>query len=278
MGSSPDAYEFDKTNPYQNLRDNLNTIRKFADEGRRDVLNKIIDECADSEGANLLKSIIAAREDPGMKTRDKVVGAADAGDIAGALAIIDGELEAGRLDTRQALNIRATVYDRVGDMEAKLKIIEDADGMNGTIQYGQRVDLLYRLGRYDELADLCDALQDSYYDRTDLYLSRARLMHVRGDAAGAQRHADAILKLEEYVPEVYELIGDILADGGDLRGAVMRYNEALEKDYNTIHYHVKKAEALAKMGRPDAAALACRRGLKIRPQNKRLKEILAESQ
>ena len=278
MGSSPDAYEFDKTNPYQNLRDNLNTIRKFADEGRRDVLNKIIDECADSEGANLLKSIIAAREDPGMKTRDKVVGAADAGDIAGALAIIDGELEAGRLDTRQALNIRATVYDRVGDMEAKLKIIEDADGMNGTIQYGQRVDLLYRLGRYDELADLCDALQDSYYDRTDLYLSRARLMHVRGDAAGAQRHADAILKLEEYVPEVYELIGDILADGGDLRGAVMRYNEALEKDYNTIHYHVKKAEALAKMGRPDAAALACRRGLEIRPQNKRLKEILAESQ
>ena len=278
MGSSPDAYEFDKTNPYQNLRDNLNTIRKFADEGRRDVLNKIIDECADSEGANLLKSIIAAREDPGMKTRDKVVGAADAGDIAGALAIIDGELEAGRLDTRQALNIRATVYDRVGDMEAKLKIIEDADGMNGTIQYGQRVDLLYRLGRYDELADLCDALQDSYYDRTDLYLSRARLMHARGDAAGAQRHADAILKLEEYVPEVYELIGDILADGGDLRGAVMRYNEALEKDYNTIHYHVKKAEALAKMGRPDAAALACRRGLEIRPQNKRLKEILAESQ
>lgn len=277
MGSSPDAYEFDKTNPYQNLRDNLNTIRKFADEGRRDVLNKIIDECTDSEGANLLKGIIAAREDPGMEIRDKIIEAADAGDIAGALAIIDGEREAGRLDASQALNIRATVYDRVGDMETELKIIEEADGMNGTIQYGQRVDLLYRLGRYDELADLCDALQDSYYDRTDLYLSRARLMHAGGDAAGARRHADAILKLEEYVPEVYELIGDILADGGDLRGAVMRYNEALDQDYNTIHYHVKKAEALAKMGRPDAAALACRRGLEIRPQNKRLKEILAES-
>ena len=277
VDDSPDAYEFDMADPHQGMRDALDAIQERMDEGEGDTLDEATGQGADSEGAGLLASIADVGEYAWIRIYEKVVKAADAGDMAGALAIIDGEREAGRLDMKQALQLRGDAYERVGDVEGQLKITEEVDGMDGKIGHEYRAELLYRLGRYGELADLCDAWRDSYSGKTELYLNRARLMYARGNAAGAQRHAEAILKLEGYAPDAHELIGDILADGGDLRGAVMRYNRALEQDYNVIHYHVKKAGALVRMGRPDAAALACRRGLNVRPQNKMLKKILAES-
>ena len=278
VGNNPDASEFDKTDPHQNLSDFLKGVRKLVDEGRGDKISELVNGHAGNVAADLTKSILQSRDDPWISAMHKVIDTADAGDLAGALAIIDAEKEAGRLDLKMELLLRKNAYDRIGDLAMQLRAIEELDKASGGIHYASSADLLYRLGRYDEMADLCNRWQDSYADRTELYISRARLMYVKGDTAGAQRHIRAILKLDGHAPNAHELAGDILADEGDLRGAVMRYNNALDQEYNMIHYHVRKAEALVKMGRPDAAALACRRGLEIRPQNKRLKAILAESQ
>ena len=64
MGNSPDAYEFDKTNPHQNLNDFLATVRKLADEGRMDKINEIISGCANNAAADLAKGVLESREDP----------------------------------------------------------------------------------------------------------------------------------------------------------------------------------------------------------------------
>ena len=146
------------------------------------------------------------------------------------------------------------------------------------VQAGMKADLLYRLGRRDELAAWCDTWKDPDGSRTDLYLNRARLMYLDGDMAGALKHADAICLLDDHFLEGRKLAGDILVDTGNLAEAVKRYNEALHIDFRDASVHARKAEALAKMGRPDAAALACRRGLEVQPHDKRLKEILAGTQ
>ena len=90
----------------------------------------------------------------------------------------------------------------------------------------------------------------------------------------ARRHALAMLILEKSDTRARGLLGDVLADAGDMRGAMLQYDAALEADYDETDFHVIKAEALMRMGRPDSAALACWRGLEIRPADERLRKIL----
>ena len=149
--------------------------------------------------------------------------------------------------------------------------------MDGKISHSSRAHALYRLGRIKEMEELCETWEGSRQDRGEFYLCRARIMRARGDPDSARRHAIAMLTLEELNWYAIELLGDILADAGDLRGAVLHYNKALNFDYHVMEFHVKKAEALIRMGRPDSAALACRRGLKVRPANKRLLGMLKEA-
>ena len=164
--------------------------------------------------------------------------------------------------------------DRVDGLEGRLEDVMRRDDADGTISYALREGILYRLGRIDEMDELCKTWEGSRRDRGEFYVCRARILHAKGDADAARMHAVAALTLEPREPSAFELLGDILADAGDLRGAVMKYNESILNSFNYVEPHVKKARTLLRMGRPDSAVLACRRGLEIRPADERLREIL----
>ena len=55
---------------------------------------------------------------------------------------------------------------------------------------------------------------------------------------------------------------------------MLQYSKALKGDCRWIHFHVKKAEALINTGGADSAALACRRGLAVRPDSGQLRDVL----
>ena len=260
--------EFDKSDPDAELRSRLAQLTAATgdeDPRRGDILDKAED--MEVKGRVLF-----------MLLRADISKLINAGDMAGALDIVEKAAAQGMVTPTDALFGKWLVYSIAGDAEAELETITEMErsGMSGP-PAETKAKLLYRLGRRDELAAWCKAWRDSDGSRTDIYLNRARLMHLMGDTAGALRHADAISVLDDHLIAVRELAGDILADTGDLRGAVERYNEALDIDFNDTGIHIKKARALMKMGRPDSAALACRRGLDIRPQDKGLVKMLAEA-
>ncbi|MCE2509006.1 MAG: hypothetical protein J4G04_06920 [Nitrosopumilaceae archaeon] len=272
--------EFDMENPNQRMHDFLDMLEREAEAGRGDDMVRMLREKGGNDLAGLAAVFMRERgKDTFMEISVAASDAIDAGDLAGALAAVDRKRADGTLTAGQALYIREISYVRAGNLEAALEAHEE--GVNaepgGVEGYAFKADMLYRLGRTEELEEWCRAWEGSDYSRTGLYLNRARLMYVGGDADGARRRISAMLTLDKFIPGAHELQGAMLADAGDWRGAILRYNRALHLDYNIVHLHIKKAEALMGMGRPDSAALACRRGLEIRPANARLRDILGEA-
>ena len=272
--------EFDMENPNQQMHDFLDTLEREAKAGRGDAMVRMLREKGGNDLAGLAAAFIRVRgeEDTFLGISGAASEAVDAGDLTGALDIIAQKQTDGTLTASQALYIKEDVYGRTGNLEAELEAHEEGANAEpgGANRYASKADILYRLGRTEELEEWCRAWEGSDYSRTGLYLNRARLMYVGGDADGARRRISAMLTLDKFIPGAHELRGDMLADAGDWRGAILRYNRALHLDYNIVHLHIKKAEALMGMGRPDSAALACRRGLEIRPANARLQDILGE--
>lgn len=277
-GQDPKGYrvdEFDMGAPHQHMHDFVEELGRAADAGRGDETVRMLRDRGADTLARMAAIFMEEREkDTFSHISTAASKAADAGDLAGALAAADRKQAEGILTAEQALYIKEDAYERAGNLEAALEAHKKG---GGTIRHSSKADLLYRLGRTEELEEWCGAWEGSDRGRTDLYLNRARLMYARGDAEGARRHISAMLTLEEFVPGAHELRGDMLADMGDWRGAILRYNRALYLDYHIIYPHIKKAEALMGMGRPDSAALACRRGLEVRPANPRLRSILEEA-
>lgn len=267
---SYDVAEFDKTDPEEELRNRL--------AGLNANIGKMVDNEQDDTPDNVGDTELSGRALLMVRSMD-MTERARAGDIDGALDIVEKAAVAGRLTPEEVLLGKQIIYNTADEPERELEtIIRLEKTYSSTLPAGMKADLLYRLGRRDELAAWCDAWRDTAgSSRMDLYLNRARLMRLAGDTAGALKHANAICVLDDRLLAGRVLAGDILADTGDLREAVERYNEALDIDFRDIDIHVKKAEALVKMGRPDAAALACRRGLEVQPHDKRLKAILAET-
>ena len=198
------------------------------------------------------------------------------GDLRGALKLLNGARDRGEMARRDAIIAKARACERAGDLERARRYIYklvDSDPP-GRIPFSLLAEILYRLGRTEELEDWCGVWENYDYKQQYLFLNRARLMHMKGNAAGTRTHVGAILELEGAFPEAIELRGDMLADAGDRRGAVIQYSKALGLDHTMVYVHVKMAAALMDMGRFGDAALVCRRGLKARPRNRRLREIL----
>ena len=127
-----------------------------------------------------------------------------------------------------------------------------------------RADMLYRMGLYEYLEEWCSAWEFNGIEKHHCFLCRARLMHAKGDTAGARRHVEAILVVEPEMAGAHELYGDILAEE-DAKHALRQYGKALEADPTIVHVYAKTARLLAKTGRRDLAVLTCRRGLRARP-------------
>lgn len=265
---SYDVAEFDKSDPDAGLRSILAQLTAATgdeDPHRGDIMDKA--ESMDLRGRVLF-----------LVLHDDISKMVNAGDVSGALGIAERAAAKGMITPADALFGKWLVYNIAGDAEAELETITEMErrGVSGP-PAETKPNLLYRLGRRDELAAWCSAWRDSDGSRVAIYLNRARLMYLMGDTAEALKHADAICILDDYCMPGRELAGDILADMGDLRGAVERYNEVLGRDFHNTDIHIKKAKALMKLGRPDSAALACRRALDVRPQDKRLTKMLAEA-
>ena len=269
--SGHDAAEFDKQDPEEAWRRLVaRTLAATVDtEDKEPRQGDAPDNAGDTELDGRMLLLTLSKD-----ISDRI----NEGDLDGALDIVEREAAGGRLTPEDVLLGRWMVYSDADEPERALEVLIRAErGGRTTLSGETKATLLYRLGRRDELAAWCDAWVDSDGSRVDIYLNRARLMRLDGDTAGALKHANAICLLDDRLLAGRNLAGDVLVDMGHYKEAVERYNESLDIDFRDIYAHVKKAEALVRMGRPDAAALACRRGLDIRPQNKRLKEILAES-
>ena len=269
--------EFDMPNPDQKLKDTMDMINRVIDAGRGEKLARAMRRDGRDGAADVVEGIMDTEKNSLLKSTLDVAKMANSGDAAGALKIMDEGRANGVLTARQVLCLKILIHDDVDDPEGGLEYTVRLDEMDGKISHVRRAGALYRLGRINELEELCETWEGSRQDRDDLYLCRARILRARGKPDLAWRRALAMLTLDPLNWYAMELLGDILADAGDLRGAVLHYNKALNKDYNEVQFHVKKAEALMRMGRPDSAALACRRGLKVRPANKMLLGILKEA-
>lgn len=268
---SYDVAEFDKTDSEEELRNRLAQLNAIiGDMVGEEPQQNDTPYNVESMGLGGRALLLALFKD----ISDRI----SAGDLDGALDVVNGAAAGGRLTPEEVLLGKQVVYQTADEPERELEVITQMERIGTSmLQAEMKADLLYRLGRRDELAAWCDAWRDSDGSRMDIYLNRARLMHLAGDTAGALKHANAICVLDDHLLAGCKLAGDILVDTGDLQEAVERYNEALDIDFRDIDTHVKKAKALVKMGRPDSAALACRRGLEVKPHDKRLKEILAET-
>ena len=191
----------------------------------------------------------------------------DGGDLKGALALLDAARAAGSVNEDGFWLCKAWVCARAGHLEKALRCVEKSRD-EYTNDYAFRADILYRLGRHDYLERWCNTWEmNTEAEKHHYYLSRARLMYGNGDATGARRHVEAILVVEPGMAGAHELYGDILA-GEDAKQALRQYGKALKADSTVVHVYAKTARLLAKTGRRDAAALACRRGLQARPHNK----------
>ena len=259
--------EFDMPDPDQRLKDRLDAFFRAYNAGGDEPVG---DERPDGAA----RGSAYAEEQPFEAGMLDVVKTADSGDATDVLRSIDERRAKGILTDVEALTLKQTTCRVADDPEGELDATVELDEITGEISHSSRANALYRLGRIDEMAELCKAWETSRILRDDFYLCRARIMRAKGDLDSARRHAVAIFTLEPYKHRAVELLGDVLADAGDLRGAVLQYNRALKGDYNEAQFHVKKAEALMRMGRPDSAALACRRGLAVRPGDKRLLAML----
>ncbi len=269
-----EADEFDMADPNQDFSDFLAAICREADAGRGEDLVRNMRHGGGNEAADFIEGVIDVGQNGVVKCMRGAVKMANSGDVEGAMNVVDEGRADGVLTAEQALSIKGSVYESADDREGELETVMQMDEMEGKISHSDRASALYRLGRIREMEELCKTWEWSRQDRGEFYLCRARILRARGDPDSARRHALAMLALEPINWYAIELLGDILADAGDLRGAVLHYNKALSLDYHVIEFHVKKAEALMRMGRPDSAALACRRGLVIRPANKRLLNML----
>ena len=268
--------EFDMPNPHQKLKGAMDAISREIDAGRGDEMVRDMRLNGSNELADIVQNMIKIKEDGHMTRVLDSNRTVDSGDAAKALRDIDERHADGALADGEALKLKLSVYQTADDPAGELETIVRLDEMYGKTSYSNRAHALYRLGRIKEMEELCETWEGSRQDRDDLYLCRARILRARGKPDLARMHAVAMLILEKYDMYAIELLGDILADAGDLRGAVLHYNKALDYDYNEMQFHVKKAEALMRMGRPDSAALACRRGLEVRPADERLLAMLDE--
>ena len=197
------------------------------------------------------------------------------GDLRGALKLLNDMRDRGQMARWDVIIAKARACERAGDLARALQYAyKTVDSEQVDTPFPLIAGLLYRLGRTGDLAKCCRIWEDYDHKQQHLFLNQARLMRMRGDTAGARAHTAAILELEGAFPEAHELRGDLLADAGDRRGAVIQYTKALGLDPTLVYAHIKRAEMLMEMGRFGDAALACWRGLKARPRSGRLREIL----
>lgn len=194
----------------------------------------------------------------------------DGGDLRRAIATLNATRNDGHMTAGAALYGKALACERAGHLERALRYVEKSDEEDR--HYGSpfalRAELMYRTGRHDDLERWCNTWElAGEGEAHHRFLSRARLMHARGDTAGARRHVEAILVVEPAFPGALELYGDMLAGEGRRR-ALRQYSEALKADPAAVHVHVKMARMLAKTGRVDLAVRVCRRALRSLPPNK----------
>ena len=262
--------EFDVVDPGKKFGDNVRAFHGQIDAGRGDEI--IENMRRDGVGAGdvaVAAGLINSRKSGLLK------GAINAGKTAHSGAVKSaGEKRAGGLLAEEYLAAGESARDRVNELEGRLEDVLRQDDADGTIPHARREGILYRLGRIGEMEELCETWEGSRQDRDEFYVCMARILRAKGDADAARMRAVAVLTLEPREPSAFELLGDILADAGDLRGAVLKYNESILNNFNYVEPHVKKAKTLLRMGRPDSAALARRRGLEVRPADERLHEIL----
>ena len=266
--------EFDMPDPDQKINDSLDALSRLFDAIRGD-------DAAGGAGrddgigvADVAEAAAESKEVGHMLASTGVARMANFGDVNGAVKLVDELSASGVLTAQHILDLRGMICNSIDDHEGELEAVVRRDEMDGKISHAHRADVLYRLGRIGEMEELCKTWEGSRQGRGRFYLCRARILRARGKLGQARRHAVAMLTLEKYSTHAVELLGDILADSGDLRGAVLQYNKALKADYKDVQFHVKKAETLVRMGRPDSAALACRRGLAVRPDSRQLRDVL----
>lgn len=204
--------EFDMTDPGQELKDRLDAFRR-AFAGGEDPAEEARPDGA-ARGA-------AYEEHPFLAGMLDVVKIADSGDATEVLRSIDERRANGILTDVDALTLKQTMCRAADEPEGELDATVELDEITGEISHSSRASALYRLGRIDEMEELCKTWETSRVLRDDYYLCRARIMRAKGNLDSARRHAVAIFTLEPHKHHAVELLGDVLADAGDLRGAVL---------------------------------------------------------
>ena len=96
-------------------------------------------------------------------------------------------------------------------------------------------------------------------------LNLATASFLYGDRAAARRAAEAAVRLDPGLPKAHYVLGLILEDGADDRGAIARFTEAVRLDPEYAEAHASLADALRRSGRVDASLGHYERVLQVNP-------------
>jgi len=133
-----------------------------------------------------------------------------------------------------------------GDVAISLESIEKIKNDDGSISkydYGTILNTIeenVRKAKYDEAADLCDLLLQSFSKSNEVHYLRAILNHKAGRLSKSMEDYKFIIDNQGGDAKVFNNIGVIYASGKDNERAVEMFNKAVEKNAEIpeIHYNL----------------------------------------
>lgn len=179
------------------------------------------------------------------------------------------ELREGRTD--EALGLVQSAIDL-----AERDLPPDAHPVHRMVLFGNRAQLLARLGRTEEaLADFdrAVAIDPGFPDN---YLDRGNLLFEIGRTEEALADYETAMRVSPPLPEAYYNRAELRLAAGDLYGARADLDHVIELDPGYLDAYVNRAGVLEMLGEHEAARRDVEAGLALDPGNAHLHGVLGQ--
>lgn len=179
-------------------------------------------------------------------------------------------------------NAKALVEMHMGDLDAALRLVDDAIGhfnrevqpevhqLHRSVLHYNRAQVLAALGRQEEALAEFDHVIDLDPHYPEYRFDRGNLLNRAGRHAAAMADYDAALALGPPFMEVYYNRGDLRAASGDIDGAISDFRYVLDLEPDHLEAQVSLAALLLERGDPRSAAEQASAGVLIMPNEPRL--------
>jgi len=137
---------------------------------------------------------------------------------------------------KDSIQVRRAFGDSVVNLE-RIEKIENDDGSISKYDYNallKAIEEKVKNGRYDEAADLCGILLESFPKSNEIRYLRATLNHKAGRLAKTVEDYKFIIDNNGASASVFNNLGEIYASGKDNQGAIEMFMRASAKEPDNI--------------------------------------------